>query len=377
MIYKTLQHIQDARELISPPGDSLRETIEARGIPQKELALRMGRPLKTINEIIQAKTAITPETALQLERVLSIPADFWLERERRYRLKLAEITEAEKMLKNTEKDKEWIKKFPLSSMKKLGWLTYEKDPLSKIESLCSFFGVSGQDGYYAYYHKEVYATAYRMSKSSGKSSYAVAAWLRQGEQQAAAMKEAGKYHAQTFKEALKDIKLMMAAPPENFFQKLQYICEQAGVKVVHTPCLPGTRLHGSTRWIKGNPLIQLSNLYKRNDIFWFTFFHEAGHILKHGKTQMFVEGLEEYDQKQSVMEKEADEFARKYTFTTLEEKIVRSNLTLTKEKIDDFARQFNTHPAMIIGRLARDNKRLNQIGWTMHFFQKIDLTRAE
>ena len=76
MNYKTLEDIEAAELLLSPPGDTLLETMEAKGIKQPELAMRMGRPLKTINEIIKGKAAITPETALQLERVLGIPADF-------------------------------------------------------------------------------------------------------------------------------------------------------------------------------------------------------------------------------------------------------------------------------------------------------------
>lgn len=70
---------------ISPPGDTLLESIQALGMSQAELAERLGRPTKTINEIVQAKTAITPETALQLEAVLGVPAAFWINREARYR----------------------------------------------------------------------------------------------------------------------------------------------------------------------------------------------------------------------------------------------------------------------------------------------------
>ena len=68
-----------------PPGDTLLEVLESLGITQAELAERTGRPTKTINEIGKGKAAITPETALQLERVLGVPARFWNNRERQYR----------------------------------------------------------------------------------------------------------------------------------------------------------------------------------------------------------------------------------------------------------------------------------------------------
>jgi len=60
-----------------PRGETLRETLEAIGMIQTELAKRSGHPKKTINEIIAGKTTITADTALQLERVLGVPASFW------------------------------------------------------------------------------------------------------------------------------------------------------------------------------------------------------------------------------------------------------------------------------------------------------------
>jgi HTH-type transcriptional regulator/antitoxin HigA len=74
-------------DIAIPPGEYLAEEIEARGLSQKELARRMGRPLNAINEIINGKKAITAETALQLEDVMpEIPARFWLNLETDYQL---------------------------------------------------------------------------------------------------------------------------------------------------------------------------------------------------------------------------------------------------------------------------------------------------
>jgi HTH-type transcriptional regulator / antitoxin HigA len=67
-----------------PPGETLRETLEAIGMTQAELADRMDRPKKTINEIIAGRASITAKTALQLERVLGISASFWNNLERNY-----------------------------------------------------------------------------------------------------------------------------------------------------------------------------------------------------------------------------------------------------------------------------------------------------
>jgi len=366
-MYRTKEDINIARQIISPPGDTLAETLTERGINQPSLALRMGRPVKTINEIIKGKAAIMPETAIQLERVLGIEAAFWLEREKNYRLELAQLDEAELLL-NT---KDWVDNFPLSAMKNLNWVNYEENILSKAAALYSFFGVSGQEPYFNYYHNYVYEAAYRMSKSSGKNPYAVSAWLKQGEHQANAI-SAGNYDSQKFKAALQKIKGIMAKQPADFFNLLQSICLSCGVKVVHTPSLPKTNLYGSTRWLNDKPLIQLSNLYNRNDIFWFTFFHEAGHIIKHGKKEVFVEGFE-YSPEALIKENEADDFAIKFTLSKDQEAEIASTLPLTQNSIVGFATKFNTHPALIVGRFARSNNELYALGWTYNFFQAINL----
>ena len=81
-----------------PPGEYLAEEIEARGISQKELARRMGRPLNAINEIVNGKKSITAGTALQFEEVMpEVPARFWLNLETDYQLTKALINKRTKV----------------------------------------------------------------------------------------------------------------------------------------------------------------------------------------------------------------------------------------------------------------------------------------
>ncbi len=86
-----------APEEISPPGETLRDLLEEKGITQAELATRMGRPRKTIHEIIAGKAAITHETALQLGLVTGVAAGFWNARERRYRSYRAALDEKRRL----------------------------------------------------------------------------------------------------------------------------------------------------------------------------------------------------------------------------------------------------------------------------------------
>lgn len=370
MGFRTKEDLEAAKMLISPPGESLAETLEARKITQTELANRMGRPLKTINEIVQGKTAILPETALQLERVLGISAGFWLEREKNYRLELAEIEEAEQFFET----KEWLKNFPITQMKKLGWISYPIDSsIEKFKALLSFFSVSGKEAFYGQYQIEK-PVAYRITNTGTKSPYAVMAWLRRGEIQAAEL-ETNTYNPTKFKETLTQVKELMVAQPVEFFPRLQKLCLQAGVKVVHTPCLSKTKLQGSTRWLNNSPLIQLSNQYRRNDIFWFTFFHEAGHILKHGKKDVFVEGLE-YTADGLKKEEEANKFAAQYTFPAKEKERIMKEINEVSDPVQyikEEALKLQIHPACLLGGLAKEGVLHDSLGWSSGIFEKINL----
>jgi len=84
-------------DIVSAPGETLLEMLEERSMTQAELAARTGRPEKTINEIVKGKAAITPDTALQFERVFGTPATFWLDRERLYQEYMARRREAERL----------------------------------------------------------------------------------------------------------------------------------------------------------------------------------------------------------------------------------------------------------------------------------------
>ncbi len=71
------------------PGGLLAEEIEARGMTQRELAMRMGRPPQLVSEIVRGRRGISAETALQLEAALGTAAHIWVGLDADYRLALA------------------------------------------------------------------------------------------------------------------------------------------------------------------------------------------------------------------------------------------------------------------------------------------------
>jgi len=109
----TNQYIPDS---VSPPGETLQETIEALGMSQADLAERTGHSSKMINEIIKGKAPITPKMSIELERVLDVPASFWNNRERHYRENLARREEHARL----EEHVKWLDSIPVKDMVKWG-----------------------------------------------------------------------------------------------------------------------------------------------------------------------------------------------------------------------------------------------------------------
>ena len=332
-------------QTVSHPGLTLREKLVELGMSQKEFAVRSGKPEQTIVKVINGESSLTPDMAVQFESVLGIPANFWLNRQQNYDEALAR----EKRRELLALARTWASSFPYAQMVKHGWLPKKESWEEKAEAVLCFFAMSGPKAWEEYYLTQKLKVSFRISLAHFSEPYAISAWLRQGELSAMEL-DAPSFSEKTFKTNLESIKKVMAEHPDDFFPLLQQLCLEAGVKVVYTPCLPKAPIHGSTRWLHDNtPLMQLSARYKQNDRFWFTFFHEAGHILLHGKKYISLED-DCFEAEDKVKEAEADAFAVQWTFSEEEEWAVIESGALTENAIINFAQKFGTHPAMIIGR---------------------------
>jgi addiction module HigA family antidote len=353
-------------QTVSHPGKTLHSKLEELKMGSKEFAIRTGKPEKTISNVLSGESAITSDMAVLFEDVLSIPANFWLNRQNQYDEAVARLKREEVI----QHSMEWAKLFPYSEMAKLSWVARTSKVEEKVEHLFKFFRLSSQDAFEDYYFKQKLKVNFRLTLAHEKKPYAVAAWLRQGEIQALTL-EANPYNEKVLLSKLPEIKSIMANHKKDFFKELQLICLDAGVKVVYTPCLKGASLHGSTRWLSDIPLVQMSARYAKNDIFWFTFFHELAHIIKHGKKYISLENNVDYDTESIVEEQEADDFAVKCTFSIEEEAEVLKHRPLDDAAILFFAKKFKTHPAMIIGRFHY--KKLLPYSIGNQFIEKIEI----
>ena len=78
---------------VFPPGEYIREELEARGWTQSKLAEILGRPFQTVNAIVNGKKEITPQTAVELGAAFGTSPEFFINLEMAYRLSLVKPPE--------------------------------------------------------------------------------------------------------------------------------------------------------------------------------------------------------------------------------------------------------------------------------------------
>ena len=139
----------------------------------------------------------------------------------------------------------------------------------------------------------------------------------------------------------------MGLPTSELKSKLIEECRNAGVKVVFIKELPGTRVHGAVRWVGETPVIQLSCRYKVEDIFWFTFFHEAGHVVLHGKRDVFLKD----DTRDGKKENEANVFASNHLIPETEWRRFVATRNFSQEGVTAFVKQIGIPSGIVVGRL--------------------------
>ncbi len=335
-----------APDTVSPPGETLEEVLISRGMSQAELAERTGRPKKTINEIIKGKAAITAETAIQFSRVLGISASFWMTREQNYREAIARTKEFQAL----DKQSVWLNTIPYRAMAKLGWIEQHQEKRLQLEELLKFFSVASFESWEGIWNSV--SPAFRQSHAFRSEPGAVAAWLRKGEIEASLL-ECRSFDEQAFKAALTQLRGLSRNSPRECLPSMQNLCSASGVAVVFVPEIPGTRVWGATRWLsQTRALLQLSLRYKTDDHLWFTFFHEAGHILLHGKREVFVEN--DLDEK-GAKEAEADAFARDWLIPVPQYRAFCRRGSFSCASVSRFAHEIGIAPGIVVGRLQHDN----------------------
>lgn len=331
---------------VSPPGETLIELLGERGLTQVELARRLDRPVKTINEIVKGKTAITPDTALQLERALGTPADFWLSRESAYRQWLSRQKSRQELASWVA----WLRELPVREMVKSKWIQPSPDKRELVSQCLRFFGVASVEAWRETYERPL--AAFRASTKVKRDKGAVAAWLRSGELGAFDL-ECAPFDARALESELASIRsLTLESDPAIFVPALTNTCRRVGVAVVFVRAPKGCPASGASRWLSSDKaLVQLSLRYRTNDQLWFTVFHEIAHILRHKKSFVFLDDVAATNGDE--LEDDANDFARD---TLIPPAYGQRLASLGHRRADlvRFAASVGIAPGIVVGRMQRE-----------------------
>jgi addiction module HigA family antidote len=330
-----------------PPGWILDEYLETWGISQAEFARRCGRSSKHINEIIAGKAPLTPETALQFEKVLGLDASIWLGIESNYRLHEAQEAETNRALMHIE----WTEAFPIKELVKRLKVESPASDMEAVSKLLSFFGVASVEAWQEK-NREM-SVAYRHSPSFTSDPAVLATWLRLGELMAVEV-ECAQFSKAEFRRALGSIRKLTRKPFYVALAEAKSLCSLAGVALVCVEPFSRMALSGAARWLSpSKALIQLSARYKSDDHFWFSFFHEAAHLLLHSKKHIYVDSNQGTN---TNSEGEADDWASDFLISHGEwEKLVDAPY-FSKSVVRKFAADQGIAGGIVVGRLQHEKK---------------------
>lgn len=290
-----------------PPGRTVADLLTAKRMPAATMASSMGWTTEQLDDLLEGKTELTAPVAAQLAEILGASASFWLRREEQYREHLAEL--ANDVDPKDESYKVWLKSLPIKQMIEFGWIDEASDKKAKLRQCLEFFGVPNLDAWNRTYGETRSAAAFRTTDAHVESAPATAAWLRQGEVLSDAI-DCKEWNPTVFEKQLLKIKELTLVPsPSGFLPRLRELCAEAGVAVVIVKAPPGCRASGATFFsTPTKAVLLLSFRYLSDDQFWFSFFHEAAHLVLHYDVETLI--LETTtDGPKSPMEAEANQFA--------------------------------------------------------------------
>ena len=334
-----------------PPGETLKEVMESLDMSQKELAIRTGLTVQSLNRIFKGNQPISYETANKLELATNVPARMWNNLEAQYREQLAKIKEREQL----EADLDWSKTIPTRELIQREAIESQKDPVLRLRETLKFYGVSSVSAWHDIWEKP--AVAARRSQCFETNPGSASAWIRLGEVQAQQI-SCKPFDKNTFNEALRAIRLLTVKDPEVFVPEMTQLCADSGVALALVPEMKKVPWHGATKWLSASKAMILLNLRgKKEDLFWFSFFHEAGHVLYDSKKDLYINdgGVDD------PREQKANEFAAQ--FLILRDRDTEIASFRTKAEVVRLANELKISPGIVAGRYQHLTEK-----W--HFFKE-------
>jgi len=331
---------------VFPPGEFLREELEAREWSQQELADILGRPPRLVSELISGKRAITPETALGLAEAFGTSPEYWMNLESQYQLSKVKASDNQ-----VARKARLYSKFPIREMLRRGWIRASEN-VEVLEKRClDFFNIPDIDAPPALTH---YAKKTDVAMDATPLQLA---WLFRVRAMAA-QQVLPLYSRDKLLGAVDKLKALLLAPEET--RHVPRILAEAGVRLVFVEPVAGSKLDGACFWLADDkPVIGMTLRYDRIDNFWFVLRHEIEHVLREdGRREgepIIDSDLGDDSQTLTECEMRANAAGADFCVPTdqLENFIARIQPYFSEQKILAFAQRINVHPGLVVGQLQR------------------------
>lgn len=342
-----------SRELIIHPGETISDVISERNITQAELATRTGVTPAYVSNVISGKKGISSKFAMALEYALDVPKSFWLNLQANYDAELLEYNEANTVtpdemdvLQSLHEVVAWLRRMRLIAQgesKTDTILSLRKAlRISNITALSSLVTVG----------------AFRVSQKASVDPIVMGAWLRLcqvlGERNAVTVPQ---FSQESTEQMIAELKAIMIDPNANLQTDLARVLAQYGIKFCVVPNFPGAPVHGYISQNKdGEYQMALTIRGAYADIFWFSLFHEIGHIVNGdvSRASNFIDTIENADPDREAA---ADQFAgdRLLNPGSYAEFIATKDYR-SIDAIQQYAASQSVSPHIVIGRLQKEKK---------------------
>ena len=335
---------------VFPPGEFLRDELEARNWTQGEFAEIIGRSQRLVNEIISGKRGITPSTAKELAAALGTSPYFWLNLEASYRL-----GKSDPAPDTISRSARLRGRFPVRDMIKRGWIEASDNPDVLETRVLNHFDLNSIDGTISFSH-----AARRAASQEERLTPTQWAWLFRVKQLAHSLRVSA-YSAKNLRAALGELEFLMQEPEEA--RNVPRILTDVGVRFLVVEPVPMSKIEGVCFWLENKyPVVGLSMRLDRIDNFWFNLRHELEHVLnKDGKSVPVVDEPEDLSGSagQSEEERLANEAAGEFCVPQAEmsDFIDRLDPAYSTERLIGFSRLMRRHPGIVAGQLQKRTQR--------------------
>jgi HTH-type transcriptional regulator/antitoxin HigA len=322
-----------------PPGDILKEELEARGWSQVEFAEILGASPRLVSEILSAKRAITPATAKAIGAALGTSAQVWLNLEAAYQLDKTDRDDT-----GVSRRARIYKIAPLKDMIRRHWIEPSGDIDALEQQLVDFFEMPSLD-------HEPQFQAYA-ARASASHNTARRAWLYRARKLARTVPVNTKFSDAKWTEAKSKLRTLLQAPPA--VRHVPRILADAGIRFVVVEPLPQTKIDGACFWLDDrSPVVIISLRFDRVDWFWHTVLHEMVHVKsRHGLNEaprLDIDMLEQPDELEKAVDASAADALIEHA--QMDDFIARVAPLFSKEKIRGFAARLKVHPGIVVGQL--------------------------